>query len=129
MARKDQQTAHQRAEEELTAYGLSLPETDRVLDWGIVRTLRVTQKSFCVFGTKTEAADALTMVVKLPISAEMVQHLYYVREAKGWHKRHDWVTAHFGPDDDILAEVDTLKAWVRQSYVAMAPKRLGKLVV
>jgi len=30
--------------------------------------------------------------------------------------------------DDIFAELDTLKAWMLQSYVAVAPKRLGKLV-
>jgi len=34
----------------------------------------------------------------------------------------------FGPGDDVFAELDTLKAWMLQSYVAMAPKRLGKLV-
>jgi hypothetical protein len=36
--------------------------------------------------------------------------------------------ARFDPDDDILAELDTLKAWVKQSYVAVAPKKLGRVV-
>ena len=130
MTKGTRKTPHQRAEEELTAFALSLPETDGVPGWGdgATRYLRVKGKGFCVFGAKDEPADALTMIVKLPIAAEMVEQLYYVREAKGWFRQHNWVTAHFGPDDDILAELDTLKAWIRQSYVAMAPKKLGKLV-
>ena len=122
------QTQHQRAEAELTRYALSLPETDVAPGWGVTRYLRVCGKGFAVFGDKDEPLDALTIVVKLPISAEMAQALPFVRESKGWYKQHDWVIAHFGPEDDILAEMDTLKAWLKQSYIAMAPKRLGKAV-
>jgi hypothetical protein len=38
------------------------------------------------------------------------------------------VTAHFDADDDILAEMETLKGWLKQSYVAVAPKKLGRMV-
>jgi len=121
-------TPHQHVEAELTAFGLALPETDVVPGWGPTRYMRVKTKGFAVFGDKGEADDALTMIVKLPIAAEMVQQLYFVREGSGWFKQHNWVIAHFDPDDDILAELGTLKAWLKQSYVAMAPKRLGRLV-
>jgi hypothetical protein len=121
-------TPHQRAEADLTRLGLSWPETDVVPGIPPTRYMRVAGKGFAVFGGKGEAEDALTLIVKLPVSAEMVQQLYYVRESKGWYKQHDWVIAHFGPDDDILAELDTLKAWLKQSYIAMAPKRLGRMV-
>ncbi len=57
-----------------------------------------------------------------------MQDLYFVRESKGWFKQHDWVIARFEVDDDILAEMETLKAWLVQSYCAMAPKKLAKLV-
>ena len=83
---------------------------------------------FAVFGGKAQPLDALTIIVKLPISAEMVAGLPFVREAKGWYKQHDWVTADFGPQDDILAEIDMLKGWLRQSYVAIAPKKLSKQI-
>ena len=122
------QTPHQRAEAELTAYGLSLPETDLVPGWSVTRYMRVRGKGFAIFGDKGEPLDELTFIVKLPISVEMVADLYFVRESKGWYKQHDWVIAHFNPQDDILAELDTLKAWMRQSYVAIAPKRLGRLI-
>jgi hypothetical protein len=122
------QTPHQRAEAELTAYGLSLPETDVVPGWSVTRYVRVRGKGFTIFGDKGEPVDELTMIVKLPISVEMVGDLYFVRESKGWYKQHDWVIAHFDPEDDILADLDTLKAWMKQSYVAIAPKRLGRMI-
>jgi hypothetical protein len=36
------------------------------------------------------------------------------------------VTAHFGADDDVLAEMATLRGWLKQSYIAVAPKKLGR---
>lgn len=122
------QTPHQRAEAELTALGLTFPETSAGPGWTITRVLYVRKKMFAVFGEKGEALDALTMIMKLPISAEMAEELPFVRPARGWYKQHNWVTAHFGADDDVLAEMDTLRGWLKQSYVAVAPKTLGKLV-
>jgi predicted DNA-binding protein (MmcQ/YjbR family) len=121
-------TPHQKAEAELTKFALKLPETDTGPAWPPTRAVRVRGKMFCIFGEKAQGTDALTMIMKLPISAEMVQDLYFVRESKGWFKQHNWVIAHFGPEDDILEELDTLKAWITQSYCAMAPKKLAKLV-
>lgn len=121
-------TPHEQAEAELTAYGLSLPETDLAPGWTDTRYMRVRGKGFAVFGDKAQAKDALTLIFKLPISYEMIQDLPFVRRGSPWYHQHRWAIAHFGPDDDILAELDTLKAWLRQSYVAMAPKALVKLL-
>ena len=118
-------TPRQQAEAELTAYALSLPETDLAPGWSDTRYLRVRGKGFAVFGDKGEA---LTLTIKLPISYEMVQDLPFVRRGSPWYHQNRWAIAHFGPEDDILAEMDTLKGWLRQSYVAMAPKRLGRLL-
>lgn len=122
------QTPHQRAEAELTAYGLTFPETSAGPGWTITRALYVRKKMFAVFGATGEPLDALTLLMKLPISAEMAEELPFVRPAKGWFKQHNWVTAHFAADDDVLAELDTLKGWLKQSYVAVAPKKLGRMV-
>jgi hypothetical protein len=119
-------TPHQRAEADLTAFGLTLPETTAGPGWTVTRALYVRGKMFAIFGGKGEPADALTMIVKLPVSAEMVQDLYFVRESKGWFKQHNWIIAHFGPDDDIAAELSTLRAWLLQSWCAIAPKRLAR---
>jgi hypothetical protein len=119
-------TPHQKAEAALTAYGLTLPEATAGLWIPPARQLLVKGKTFCIFGAKGEPLDALTIVVKLPLSAEMVQDLSFVREARGWYKQHHWVTAHFGADDDIAGEVELLKGWLLQSWRAIAPKRLVK---
>ena len=121
-------TPHQRAEEDLTAFGLTFPETTAGPAWIPARGLYVKKKMFCVFGAKGEPLDALTILMKLPISAEMAEELPFVRPAKGWFKQHNWVTAHFGPEDDVLAEMATLQGWLKQSYVAVAPKTLGRMV-
>lgn len=122
------QTQHQRAEAELTAYGLSFPETTVGPGWTITRALYVRKKMFAVFGATGEPLDALTLLMKLPISTEMAEELPFVRPARGWYKQHKWVTAHFGPDDDVIAEMATLKGWLKQSYVAIAPKKLGRML-
>jgi hypothetical protein len=122
------ETPHQRAEAELTAYGLTFPETTAGPGWAFTRALYMRKKMFAVFGDKAQPLDALTLILKLPISAEMAADLHFVREAKGWYKQHNWVIADFGPDDDILAELDTLKGWLKQSYTAIAPKKLSKLL-
>jgi hypothetical protein len=119
-------TPHQRAEAELTAYGLTFPETRAGPGWQTTRALYVRKKMFAVFGAKGEALDALTLIMKLPISAEMAEELPFVRPARGWYKQHYWVTAHFGAGDDVLAELATLKGWLKQSYIAVAPKTLGR---
>jgi hypothetical protein len=121
-------TPHQRAEEDLTAYGLTFPETTAGPAWIPARGLYVKKKMFCVFGAKSEPLDALTILMKLPISAEIAEELPFVRPARGWFKQHNWVTAHFGPEDDVMAEMATLRGWLKQSYVAVAPKTLGRMV-
>ncbi|MGE0742689.1 MAG: MmcQ/YjbR family DNA-binding protein [Hyphomonadaceae bacterium] len=121
-------TPHQRAETELTAYGLSFPETNAGPGWQTTRALYVRKKMFCVFGEKGEPLDALTLIMKLPISAEMAEELPFVRPARGWYKQHNWVTAHFDPEDDVMAEMATLRGWLKQSYIAVAPKRLGRIL-
>ena len=121
-------TPHQRAEDELAEYGLTFPETTSGPAWPPARGLYVRKKMFAVFGAKAEPLDALTLLMKLPISAEMAQDLPFVWPARGWFKQHNWVTAHFGPEDDVLAEMATLKGWLKQSYVAVAPKKLGRML-
>jgi hypothetical protein len=121
-------TALEKTEAELTAFGLAMPETTLGPGWATTRVLKVKDRLFFIFGDRREAPGELTLTMKLPISAGMVQDLYFVRESTGWWRQHDWVIARFSADDDIKAEMPTLKAWMTQSYWAMAPKRLARLV-
>jgi hypothetical protein len=117
-----------RAEAQLTAFGLTLPETSAAPGWPPTRALYFRKKMFFVFGDRKELPGHLTMIMKLPVSAGMVQDLYFVQESKGWYRQHNWVIARFGPDDDIMAEIDTLKGWLAQSYCAVTPKKLAQQV-
>ena len=117
-----------RAETQLTAFGLTLPETSAAPGWPPTRALYFRKKMFFVFGDRKELPGHLTMIMKLPVSAGMVQDLYFVQESKGWFRQHNWVIARFGPDDDIMAEIDTLKGWLVQSYCAITPKKLARQV-
>ncbi len=117
-----------RAETQLTTFGLTLPETSAAPGWPPTRALYFRKKMFFVFGDRKELPGHLTMIMKLPVSAGMVQDLYFVQESKGWYRQHNWVIARFGPDDDIMAEMDTLKGWLVQSYCAVTPKKLAQQV-
>ncbi len=121
-------TALQKAEAELTAFGLAMPETTLGPGWATTRVLKVKGRMFFVFVDGKAARSELTLIMKLPVSAGMVQDLYFVRESTGWYRQHDWVIARFSEDDDIQAEIPTLRAWMTQSWCAMAPKRLARLV-
>ncbi len=57
------QTPHMRAEAELTAYGLTLPEAYVAPGFGPTRFLEVRRKGFAVFGDKGEPETALTITV------------------------------------------------------------------
>lgn len=126
MARK-KQSPIERAEADLTAFGLTLPETILAPGWTPTRALNFRKKTFFIFGDRNEPPGCLTMIMKLPVSAEMVRDLPFVRESKGWFLQHNWVIMRFGPDD-ILAEMDALKGWMVQSYCAIAPKTIAREV-
>jgi len=128
MKREGKQSPIAQAEADLTAFGLTLPETSDAPGWPPTRALYFRKKMFCVFGDRKELPGHLTMIMKLPISAEMIRDLYFVQESKGWFLQHNWVIARFGPDDDIMAELDTLKGWMVQSYCAIAPKTIARQV-
>jgi hypothetical protein len=117
-----------RAEAQLTAFGLTLPETTAAPGWPPTRALYFRKKMFFVFGDRKEESGHLTMIMKLPVSAGMIQDLYFVQESKGWFRQHNWVIARFGPDDAIMAEIETLKGWLVQSYCAITPKKLARQV-
>ena len=64
-------TPHQRAEEDLTVFGLTFPETTAGPAWIPARGLDV--KMFCVFGAEGEPLDGPSILMKLPISARWLK--------------------------------------------------------
>ncbi len=119
-------TELERAEAELTAFGLALPETRLAPGWAPTRALNFRKKTFFIFGDRKEPPGCLTLIMKLPVSAEMVRELPFVMESKGWFLQHDWVIMRFGPDNPIQPEIEALKGWMVQSFCAVAPKKIAR---
>lgn len=112
-------------EPELVAYGRTLPEAFLDHPWGH-DALKVRGKAFCFLGGGAGAPGELSMTVKLPVSAEMALTLPGVEPAGYGLGRAGWVTVR--RSDAAEVDPDLLKGWMRQSYRAIAPKRLAALV-
>lgn len=88
--------------------------------------VKVKGKVFVFFGGAAGPKNALSMTVKLPISAEMALTLPGVEPAGYGLGRSGWVSlrqAHAG-----LIDQRTCKGWIAQSYRAVAPRKLRALV-
>ena len=107
------------AEEALRSHGLSFPETHEAFPWGH-RALNVRGKAFAFLARED---DRLSISCKLPTSAADALALPYVEPTGYGLGKSGWVTALFGPGDDVPEP--TLRAWLEESYRAVAPKKLA----
>ncbi len=115
-----------KAQAALRAYALTLPEAVEELPWGHP-AIKVRKKTFVfISGTKTDKGY-LGLSMKLPISAEMALELPFTKPTGYGLGKSGWVSSTFTLEEDV--PVDMLKEWIVQSYRAVAPKKLGKLLV
>ena len=114
------------AQEKLRVYGLTLPDATEDHPWGHI-ALKVRKKAF-VFLSGAEFHDGkLSITVKLPRTGDMVKDTLKNAEASGYGLgKSGWVTARYAPSDKI--DIAMLKDWIAESYVAIAPKKLGALI-
>jgi predicted DNA-binding protein (MmcQ/YjbR family) len=110
------------AENELRELGLSFPETHEAFPWGH-RALKVRKKSFAFLVLE---GDDLSVSMKLPTSAAEALELPFVEPTEYGLGKSGWVTARFGPGDDVPLE--QIGGWLRESYRAIAPKKLAAQV-
>ena len=111
------------AHEALLAYALSLPGAHEANPWG-ERVAKVGKKVFVFFGHSTPEEPRLTLAVKLPESGLSALDRPFC-EATGYGLgKSGWVSASFTPGD--RPPMDLLRAWVLESYRAIAPKKLVK---
>ena len=114
---KDPLTAARRR---LRGFALALPESTEEFPWGEA-VYKVRGKVF-VFTAADD--DVFSLSVKLPRSCEFALDREFVEPTGYGLGRSGWVTATFERGDDI--PFDYLEAWVRESYLAVAPKRLAQ---
>jgi predicted DNA-binding protein (MmcQ/YjbR family) len=113
---------HDAAEAALRAQGLGYPEATEDFPWGH-RALKVRGKAFCFLSRED---GALSVTTKLPSSGLAALDLPFTEPTGYGLGRSGWVTARFAPD--AQPPLDILALWLEESYRAVAPKRLGKLL-
>jgi len=106
------------AEATLREIAIAYPETHEDFPWG-ERAIKVRGKTFLFMrGEETQ----LSLSVKLPSSRDLAIDLPFAKPTAYGLGKSGWVTATFGADDDV--PLDLLKAWLDESYRAVAPKKL-----
>lgn len=114
-------------EAKLRDVALAFPETYEEFPWGH-RALKVKGKTFCFMGTGAEAGadnDNFFMSCKLPETGALALTLPGVVPTGYGLGKSGWVSAQYKRGK---APVDMLADWLRESYCAIAPKKLAALV-
>jgi predicted DNA-binding protein (MmcQ/YjbR family) len=98
----------------LIAFALTFPETVEEHPWGET-AIKVCGKIFVFLG-----GEGLT--VKLPCSYEFALAYPFARPAPRGPGKGGWISVRFAPGQKVPQAL--LKAWIEESYRAIAPKRL-----
>jgi predicted DNA-binding protein (MmcQ/YjbR family) len=108
-----------RAEVALRAFALRYPGAREEFPWGD-RVVKVGKKVFVFMGTTEDGGFGLS--VKLPASGPMALLLPFATPTGYGLGKSGWVSARFAPSD--TPPVAMLRAWIDESYRAIAPKTL-----
>jgi predicted DNA-binding protein (MmcQ/YjbR family) len=119
------QESIQRAYEGLRLLGLSFPEATEDHPWGET-ALKVKGKVF-VFMSLTE--KGLSLSTKLPESNALALELPFAKPTGYGLGKSGWVSARFTEEDEDEVPTDILRAWIEESYRAVAPKKLSALMI
>ena len=107
---------------ELRDYAMGFPEATEDHPWGH-RAIKVKGKSFLFLGGEKDVKE-LSLSVKLPSSRDAAVDLPFAEPTGYGLGKSGWVTARFAKVPDV--PIDLLKAWIDESYRAIAPKKLVK---
>jgi predicted DNA-binding protein (MmcQ/YjbR family) len=106
----------------LRDFAMSYPEATEDHPWGH-RAIKVKGKSFLFLGGEKNAAE-LSLSVKLPNSRDAAVDLPFAEPTGYGLGKSGWVSARFTKVSEV--PLDLLKAWIDESYRAIAPKKLVK---
>jgi predicted DNA-binding protein (MmcQ/YjbR family) len=108
----------------LRNHALNLPEASEEFPWGH-RAIKVRGKTFVFMGFN-EMTGEVSISCKLPQSKELALSLPFTEPTHYGLGKSGWVTAHFTVGE--IPQLDMIKAWVNESYRAIAPKKLSVLL-
>lgn len=103
----------------LRAYALTLPEAAEDFPWDEL-VIKVRGKIFLFLG---RGGDPVGFAVKLPQSAHDALSLPFAKPTGYGLGRAGWVSVTLPGPDAVPRE--QIEAWIRESYRAVAPKRLA----
>lgn len=103
----------------LRDYALGFPEAYEEFPWG-ERAIKVKGKVFVFMGASDKECG---ISVKLPQSRDLAFDLPFAEPTHYGLGKHGWVTAHIKPAAN--PPIDLLKAWIEESFRAIAPKNLN----
>ena len=106
----------------LRDFALGLPGATEDFPWG-ERVAKVNGKVFVFLGPDPVPGGEMGLSVKLPVSAEEALELPFTTPTGYGLGKSGWVTARFGEKD--APPVGILEAWIRESYRAIAPRKLS----
>jgi predicted DNA-binding protein (MmcQ/YjbR family) len=106
---------------ELRKYALSFPGATEDFPWG-ERVAKVNGKVFVFLGRDPVVGGPMGLSVKLPESGQDALDLPFAEPTGYGLGKSGWVSATFEANDEPPLEV--LKGWIRESYLAVAPKKL-----
>jgi predicted DNA-binding protein (MmcQ/YjbR family) len=109
------------AYEHLRQFALSFPEAHEEFPWGEC-AVKVRGKTF-LFMSIDESGLRLSM--KLPASREFALDYPFTKPTRYGLGKTGWVTSSFAPGDE--PPLDVLRAWIGESFRAIAPKKLAAL--
>jgi predicted DNA-binding protein (MmcQ/YjbR family) len=108
-----------KAEQAIAQWAAGYPEVVEEAPWGH-RAFKVRNKTFLFLGCD---ADELGFSVKLPQSGLEVLGLPFAEPTGYGLGKSGWVSFKFGPKDSVPLEL--IEEWLRESFVAIAPKKLS----
>lgn len=115
----------QKAWERLRDHALGLPEAWEDHPWGET-AIKVRKKVFLFLGPVGEKPATLSFSMKLPGSASDVLRNDWATPTGYGLGRSGWVSVKVTAND--LPSQDDLEDWLEESYQAVAPKKLGRML-
>lgn len=106
----------------LRSYALELPEAYEEFPWGH-RALKVRGKTFMFMHAEP---GELSLSVKLPESKEYALSLPFTQPTGYGLGKSGWVSSNFTVGE--VPSLEMIKSWVGESYRAVAPKKLSRLL-